>query len=72
MKITKTSKLTGAVHTRDIAVTGEQLAELSDPKRTRLIQQICPDLSPSDREFLMTGVTDEEWESMGWADGEEA
>jgi hypothetical protein len=72
MKITKTSKLTGAVHTREIAVTGDQIAELNDSKRTRLIQHICPHLDAEDREFLMTGITSEEWLAMGWHEGDES
>lgn len=72
MKITRTSKISGITRSKEIPITPSQLHELSSSYRTRLIQEICPDLSPSDREFLMTGVTDEEWEQMGWADGEEA
>ena len=72
MRITRTSKTSGITRTREIAITPAQLRELEDPQRQRLIQQICPDLSPADREFLLTGITDEEWKQMGWADGEEA
>lgn len=72
MRITRTSKISGIVRTRYIDITPAQLREIEDPQRKRLIQQICPDLSPSDREFLLTGITDEEWQRMGWDDGEEA
>jgi hypothetical protein len=71
MRITRTSKISGTTRTKEIAITPAQLRELDDPQRKRLIQQICPDLSPADREFLLTGITEEEWENM-WADGEEA
>lgn len=71
MRITRTSKISGTTRTKEIAITQAQLRELEDPQRKRLIQQICPDLSPADREFLLTGITEEEWENM-WADGEEA
>jgi len=70
MKIVRQSKLTGLIHSRDIDVTPEQLAQLALPNRTALIQHICPDLSPSDREFLLTGITDEEWDTM-WREGDE-
>ena len=33
----------------------------SDLEAGELIQNVFPDLSPDDREFLMTGVTAEEW-----------
>lgn len=71
MKITRQSKLTLMWNTRHVNVTSEQLAQLYRPGRTELIQHIVPHLSPSDREFLMTGITDEEWESIGWADEED-
>lgn len=72
MRITRTSKISGATRTKEIAITPAQLRELEDPQRKRLIQEILPHLSPSDREFLLTGVTDEEWQAMGWDEGEEA
>jgi hypothetical protein len=33
-----------------------------------LIQDAFPDLSPDDREFLMTGITPEEWDSLDYDD----
>lgn len=64
MRITKQSQLTGIFHTMDIPVTPEQLnrwqrAEADNPDR--LIQNAMPHLTLSEREFLMTGITDEEW-----------
>jgi hypothetical protein len=58
MKITKVSKMTGREHTREIAISGEQLARW---KGGAYIQDVCPHLSPDDREFLISGVTPEEW-----------
>lgn len=57
MQITMTSLLTGKVHTREVPVTPEQLASW---KAGALIQDACSDLSPEDREFLMSGATPEE------------
>lgn len=61
MKITKKSMFTGKVSTRDIDVTDEQLASW---QAGTLIQNAMPDLSADDREFLMTGVTPEEWNAQ--------
>jgi hypothetical protein len=65
MKITKKSPLTGVIHTMDIDVTEEQLYNINH--RTALIQHIVPHLSLGEREFLKTGITDEEWE-LAFAD----
>lgn len=62
MKVTKQSALSGKVNTREIAVTAEQLAEIGSPSG-RVIQSIVPHLSPEDREFLLTGITPDEWDA---------
>ena len=61
MKITRTSVFTGVERTLDLPITEEQLATW---KGGTLIQEAMPELSPDDREFIMTGVTSEEW----WAE----
>ena len=62
MNITKRSSLTGKENTLNIDVTPEQLARIENRMNTtELIQNIVPNLSMSDREFLMTGITNEEW-----------
>ena len=58
MKITRTSRLTGTERTREIDLTPVQLAAWEDGE---LIQDAAPHLSDTDREFLMTGITAEEW-----------
>lgn len=58
MKITRQSMFTGRVHTKEIDVTQEQLERWANGE---LIQNAMPHLSPDDREFIMTGVTAEEW-----------
>lgn len=68
MLITKTSSLTGVEHKIDIDVTFEQLWKIEN--KTDLIQRIVPHLSPAEREFLLTGITDEEWQAA-FADIEE-
>lgn len=59
MKITKTSIISGKVSTRDISVTEQELLQV---QRGRHIQWVCPHLSPEDREFLISGITPQEWE----------
>jgi hypothetical protein len=60
MQITKRSMISGTVRTKEIDVTEEQLQQWESGG---LIQNVMPHLSPSDREFIMTGSTDEEWDS---------
>jgi len=65
MNITKRSTLTGKENTMNIDVTPEQLARIENRMNTtELIQNIVPNLSMSDREFLMAGITNEEWIRM--------
>jgi len=65
MIVTKKSTLTGKENTLNIDVTPEQLARIENRMNTtELIQNIVPNLSMSDREFLMTGITNEEWIRM--------
>lgn len=63
MKVTKQSMFSGKTHTLDLEVTEAQMQEWLTSPRTRVIQDIFPNLTPSEREFLMTGVTAEEWDS---------
>lgn len=58
MMITRKSVLTGRERTFDIDVTEEELEQW---QTGMLIQDAMPHLTSSEREFLMTGITDDEW-----------
>lgn len=60
VKITRTSPF-GITRTVDLPITEEQLKRWENGE---LIQKVFPELSASDREFLMTGCTDEEWDKI--------
>lgn len=60
MLITRKSMFSGITHQRDIPVTQEQLDAWNSGE---LIQKVMPNVSLEDREFLMTGITSEEWEA---------
>lgn len=62
MKVTKTSQLTGKVHTREIPITDEQYAEYA--RGSVPLQSAFPWLSANDREFLLTGATPGEWDTL--------
>ena len=61
MKITKVSRFSGIERTKDLDITEEQLKLW---KSGMLIQDAMPNLSPDDREFLITGVTSDEWDAF--------
>ena len=61
MIITRTSPMTGMINTMDVAVTEVQIARWQGGM---LIQDAMPDLSVDEREFLMTGLTPDDWEKM--------
>jgi hypothetical protein len=59
MIVQKVSVFSGKINSMDLPVTQQQLDHW---KATgALIQEVFPDLSPSEREFLLTGATQEEW-----------
>jgi hypothetical protein len=60
MIVVRESPLTGDLNEMDLAVSQEQLDELGSWPR-RKIQDIFPDLSPEQREFLLTGYTPKDW-----------
>lgn len=62
MNITKRSRLTNMLNTRDIDVTFEELDEW-DASGAH-IQDRFPYLSNDDREFLISGFTPDDWKCM--------
>lgn len=61
MRIEKVSLISGKVNAMDIDVTDEQLM---DWRKGELIQDAMPNTTDVEREFIMTGVTPEEWNSL--------
>ena len=61
MVITKTCMLNGKTRTMDLPITEEQLREW---KRGALIQDAMPNLTPDQREFLLTGMLPGEYEEL--------
>ena len=62
MLVTRKSGYSGKVRTLDLPVTDEQM--LAYLHGNMPIQFVFPNLSPSEREFIMTGITDDEWNEM--------
>lgn len=55
------SPLTGEWRSKEIPVTVEQMMAYESGT---LIQDAMPNISASDREFILTGATDEDWNEM--------
>tara|TARA_R110002126_G_scaffold90924_1_gene216595 strand:- start:189 stop:401 length:213 start_codon:yes stop_codon:yes gene_type:complete len=61
MIIAKRSMLTGIINSMDIAVSEEQLQAWESGE---LIQEVMPDLTADEREFIMTGTTANDWKEI--------
>lgn len=61
MKITRKSMLTGIERTLEIPVTQEQLTAW---EQGELIHKAMPNLTAAEREFIQTGINEEEWNSL--------
>ena len=60
MLITRKSMLSGIERTIEIPVTKEQIDKWESGA---LAQEAFPNITPTQREFIMTGVTDDEWDN---------
>lgn len=61
MLITRQSLISGIIRTLEIPVTAEQLETW---QAGAYIQDAMPELEPAQREFLMTGITTQEWDEL--------
>ncbi len=61
MKITRTSQATGIKRSMEIQVTQEQIKAWEDGM---LIQDAMPFLTDDEREFLISGMTPQEWDHI--------
>jgi hypothetical protein len=61
MIVVRTSPFTGETRGRDLPITQEQIDAW---KSGVLIQNAFPQLSASAKEFILTGMTDEEWDEL--------
>ena len=63
--ITRTSPLTGKVNTMELDLTPEQFTEMFDAWQDgTLIQNAFPTLTIEEREFIKTGATQEDWDTL--------
>lgn len=61
MKVSMTSPLSGQTSVMELPITPEQLRRW---EQGEFVQDVFPHLTADQREFLMTGITPEEWAAM--------
>ena len=74
MQIARVSSLTGNAHVRSINITVDQFLEWQNAGHNdekRFVQNAFPHLSADDREFLVSGITPEEWNDAFGEDSED-
>jgi hypothetical protein len=62
MQVTKQSRISGKISSMDLDITSEQFSRIESG--IELIQNIVPHLSSEEREFLITGITPQEWNKL--------
>lgn len=60
MKVTRKSILSGKMNTMELDITQEQL---DMHERGYLVQYVFPKLTDDQREFLITGILKDEWDT---------
>jgi len=63
-KITRVSPLNGKQNTLTLTATPAQWAEFDAGRPRRCIQDVFPNMTPAEREFLLTGYTQADWDEM--------
>ena len=58
MLITRKSLISGNINTMSLPITEEQYTAW---EQGTLVQNAMPHLTPDEREFVMSGITPEEW-----------
>ena len=65
IEIERVSPLTGITNKMYMHISAEQVEEWNRPAgERRLVQDIFPNLSEDEREFIMTGYTPQDWKKM--------
>jgi len=57
--VTRNSPFGSGAHAKDFNIPIERFVQYYSGEG--LIQQVFPELDPDDREFIMTGITPDEW-----------
>jgi len=61
MKVTRLSPVSGVRHTMELDVTAKQIVSW---EKGEMIQNVFPHLTAGEREFIKTGITPDDWNTM--------
>ena len=61
MRVTRISDWSGIERTMELDITAEELTRY---RQGELVQRAFPRLTEDEREFVLTGMTHDEWEQM--------
>ena len=61
MIVRRKSMMSGKVHEMDLDITDFQITKYLHGAK---VQDAFPHLTPAQREFIMSGITPEEWETL--------
>lgn len=61
MLVTKKSSISGKINSMELPITE---AQLEAHQNGELVQDVFPNLSVEEREFLISGITPNEWKEM--------
>ncbi len=61
MTVSRVSSISGETNTKELDITEEQMTNYLGGMH---IQRAFPHLPAEDREFILTGITAEEWDSV--------
>jgi hypothetical protein len=65
MLITRISQISNSHNSMELDITYDQLDRVNNRHLSKeLIQDIVPNLSKEEREFLITGITPKEWNEL--------
>ena len=71
MKITRVSSISGKEHTMDLDVTKKQIVDYFVAwEKGQYIKDVFPNLNMYEREFIISGITKDEWDAK-FGDGGE-
>jgi len=65
VEVKRVSPLSGQTNSMYLDISAEQIEEWNKPpSQRRYIQEIFPNLTQDEREFIMTGYTVADWKAM--------